>query len=376
MIFLRNFFRFIFKSVKWLFIIIASFILLITIYVLIQTETPESFEKMSSQDKKTFQYLSKIYCVFEKEPEKVWDKNYLFHKEPLILMSKKNERGVHQSIYLINFSKLIDTSKYQKVSFPKEMKLNDVYVTRWFGFFETFKNWLINFSFVNIKNHSVLMFGVNSKQLIDKSVNLPFPYFMPHEAFHEYKQIRNGWLYDNLNKEKQGYSEYINNYPHNKEHYKLLKQEFNLLQNAVDQISNKDRVSKIMNEWINVREKRYTKWPELRKETNSETMEGTAKYIEVKLYEAGVYSVTSLRAKSNPKNRIIYNGQYKFNEIMDIINKKPSLAYILERDLSYDKGATLSLILDVIDPNWKNKIGKLDNGKMPTLYELIKKTIH
>lgn len=374
--FIRAFLLFILKTIKWTIIVLVSSTILFGVYFYFQTETPESFEKMSSQDKKTFKYLSKIYNVFEKNPEKIWDANYQFQKEPLILMSKESERGIHQSIYLINLSSQIDTSKYQKVTFPKEMNLNDVYVTSWFGFNETLFNWYVNFNFIDINGKNVLAFGVNPNQLIDNSVELQFPYFMPHEAFHEYKQVRNGWLYDQI-LEAQGYGESIKNYPHNKEHYDLLTIEYNLLHNAVNQFSDKDALLKTMTEWVKIREQRYSKWPNLRRETNSETMEGTANYIEVKLYEAGVHKYNPLRSKANPNpnDKFTYNGQYQFNEVMDIIKKRPSIAYALERNMSYDKGATIALILDIIDPQWKNKIGKIDGDKMPTLYDIIKKKL-
>lgn len=270
-------------------------------------------------------------------------------------------------------SSIIDTSKYKKVSFPSHLNLNDVYVTRWYGI-EMIIQWFINFNFIDIKNRSVLAFSVNPNQLKDNTPFTVFPYFMPHEAFHEYKQMRDGWLYDNVEL-GEPYGEFIENYPHTNEHYTLLRKEYDLLDDAINQLSNKQQLSETMNKWINIREQRYKKWPNLRHETNSETMEGTAMYVEQKLYEIGIYPIPSWRAINKEENPNIFK-QYKFSDVMNMVDKYPNLASSLERRMSYDKGTALSLILDVLDKNWKNKVGKTQNGKMPTLYDLVKKSVN
>lgn len=367
-----KFIRFVLKIFKWSFILLVSVITLFFIYFLIQTKKPNSYNEMSSQDQKTFTYLSKIYFAFEKNPEKIWDSSYQFQKEPLILLSKKAERGIHQSIYLINMSSMIDTSKYLKVSFPANMNLNDVYVTSWYGI-KILPQWFINFNFIDIDNKSVMAFSVNPNQLNENTPFTIFPYFMPHEAFHEYKQMRDGWLYDSFGTDDI-YGEHIENYPHTKQHYTLLREEYSLLDSAINQLSNKQQLLAIMNKWVQVREQRYKKWPNLRHETNSETMEGTAMYIEQKLFEAGVYPIPSWRAIAKEGNSNLFE-QYKFSQVMDMVDKYPNSASNLERRMSYDKGTALALILDVLDKDWKNKVGKIENKKMPTLYDLVKESV-
>jgi hypothetical protein len=367
-----KFIRFVLKFFKWSFIFLASALALFFIYFLIQTKKPDSYDKMSSQDQKTFTYLSKVYSAFEKNPAQIWDNTYKFQKEPLILLSKKAEKGIHQSIYLINMSSMINTSKYQKVSFPAHMNLDDVYVTSWYGI-KLLPQWFINFNFIDIDDKSVMAFSVNPTQLKEDNPFNTFPYFMPHEAFHEYKQMRDGWLYDNP-EINELYGEHIENYPHTKEHYTLLREEYALLDSAINQLSNKEQLAATMKKWIEIREQRYKKWPNLKHETNSETMEGTAMYIEQKLYEAGIYPISSWRAIANEENPTVFE-QYKFNQVMDMVDKFPGSASNLERRMSYDKGTALALILDVLDKEWKNKVGKVQNKKMPTLYDLVKESV-
>jgi hypothetical protein len=370
------------KTFKWLFIALIFSVIIGICYFYMQTKLPKSFSEMGAYDQKAFTLLSKIYKIDRETPDSLWDNTWQFHKKPLILISKRKERSFfYQSIYLINMSAHKDMKNYEKVDLPKEMGLNDVYVTRWYN-----KNILLNF-FANFyfldpngrfntfdsspTGNEYFAFSIFPNQFDANKVSQVFPYFLPHEAFHLY-QYKHQWQYDK--RDKEPYGEDIDNYPHLPEHYELLKKEYQLLDSvAFKNIDNLDLLKTIMKEWVSVREQRYAKWPQLKKETNSETIEGTATYIEEKLHQSGIHQYSSILAATDDNTGKYLQSLYFSNYLDFATEVNPQ---VLERKLSYDKGAVLGLILDKLDPKWKEKIGKTDNtGTMPTLYDLIKKSL-
>jgi hypothetical protein len=369
---------FITKGLKWTFTGVSVGLVGTSIYFYAQTIAPKSFQEMPEQDKKSFTYLSQIYKVDKSTPNQLWNKSWEFHKKPLVLISKKKEKDFfYQTIYLINMSAHQNMKDYEKVEFPKEMDLEDVYVTRWYNI-NILLNFFANFTFLDPSGrwnlfdetrsgNEFFSFNTYPTQFDTNRVFTVMPYFLVHEAFH-LQQYKEKWLYDKT--DQAPYGEHIDNYPYLPEHYALLKKEYDLLDTAFENLDNTSTLKNTMQQWVEIREQRYAKWPQLKKETNSETIEGTAKYLEEKLHQLGMFPHSPiLAATDDHTGKFLQN--LRFSDFLKFaMEVNPQ---ILERYLAYDKGAVMSLILNELDPLWKEKVGKKDDtGTMPTLYELIK----
>lgn len=81
-----------------------------------------------------------------------------------------------------------------------------------------------------------------------------------HEDFHIY--VQKNWSYD------QNGKDYIDIYPVCKEHFDLLKKEYILLDRGI-KTNDLEQLDLIMRKWVEIRNKRYKKWPQLIGETNS-----------------------------------------------------------------------------------------------------------
>ena len=308
-----------------------------------------TYAELDQTDQALFDALTRQYAAFATKPAQLWTENYRYDKAPLILVRTNRDKGcLWYYIYLINASPYIDTARYQKVAFPGNPYLQDVYTAKSLGS-RSLAYWLpSNFTYTSLSNQEILAFKYFPEMFRMPASYFSFPYFSMHEAFHLYAQ--KGWTYDQ--------EEYINDYPYTPEHFNILKTEYYLYDIAL-RTTDTAALSAIMKDWLMIRNYRYLRWPQLIHETNSEAMEGTARYLE--------YRYSDLTDKNLPflSNK---NGQPStFRIVIDYVTADPSRYHLLCRTLSYDKGAALGFILDRLDSQWKEKINR---GQ--TQYEIIR----
>jgi hypothetical protein len=344
-------------------IVFVLIIFAITVCFVLQVHTPTNFDEMDSNDQEMFTRLYKINKVFDESSQFVWDAEYRPQKEPIALLPKSSKIGFTKCIYLINATPYIDTTKFKKVTFPKEMKLEDVYVAKWYNY-QLFYHWFENFGFIDLDKKRILSYGVMPNLLVN-DCHLAFPTLMVHESFHFYEQSK--WHFEGFDKQNPVAKE-IENYPYNKSHYGLLKKEYALLDLALLQLGNKELLGNTMREWVKIREARYAKWPQLEQETHTETTEGTAFYVEQKVAQLSAASGSKIR---DAKRMNSYQGCTTFSKALDTMIKEDKVSYLIH-NLSYDKGRSLSLILDILSPKWKSELRTRD---MPTLYALVKQNL-
>lgn len=347
--------KFLKKLLKIAAIILIALLVLLLLFILLIKKTPNSeYSQLDVTDKKMFDELTQQYQTFQKSPEQIWASSYHYDKEPLILVRSQKNKSIWRYIYLINASKYIDTKKFKKINFPGNPYLDDVYVTKSLGNL-SLEYWLPStFTYTSLKNREILAFKYYP-ELFDHEKSFPnFIYFSMHEAFH--LNVQQNWTYDK-------YGDRIDNYPYNQENFNLLRKEYELLDRGL-QTKDTAQLNAVMKEWIDIRNQRYKKWPQLLKETNSEAIEGTAKYIEYR-YSALIGEPKQLITDNTGKT-------ISFSQALEGVLKSEKHHYLLERWVSYDKGAALCYILDKLDPLWKNKIEDSPNHKGKTQYEIIK----
>ncbi|MCS3529578.1 hypothetical protein [Chryseobacterium sp. JUb7] len=348
--------KFIKKLLKAIAISLVLLIGSVLLFIILIKKMPEGeYSKLDPTDKKMFDELTLQYKTFHEKPDQIWTSSYHYDQEPLIVIRSQKNKFIWRYIYLINASKYINTKKFKKINFPGNPYLKDVYAATSLGNLSG-EYWFPGaFTYSFLKDKNVLAFKYYP-ELFEKEGSFPdFKYFSMHEAFHIYAQ--KDWTYD-----KEG-KDHITNYPFNKEHFDLLRKEYSLLDKGL-KTSDTTELNMIMKEWVKIRKKRYKKWPQLINETNSEAIEGTARYIE--------YKYSDLIGKTRPFITDNSGKVISFSQGLEMILKDKANYSFLTRTASYDKGAALGYILDKLDPLWKNKIEDSPSHKGLTPYEILK----
>ncbi len=316
------------------------------------------YEKMDTIDKKMFEELSKIYEKFNESSSNLWNNNYKFNEKPLILIRTNREKGiVRKYSYVINVEEFKNSIFSKKVNIPDYLKLPTVYRVNNLNL-NMISTWIpSNFGTVNINTNKVFYFKYNPQMMENPELYFDFSSFLLHESFHTYNQ--KNWIYD----ENDG--EYVENYPVNIENYALMGVEFKLLDKCMES-NNKSEISKYLRQWTLIRNYRYKKWPQLLAETNTEAIEGTARYIEYKYSKLSGGKLTVLANKEAPYHVTFIHA---YNCIADNIAESP--AY-LERPIKYETGAAVCLIMDKLNIEWKKYIEDSREKRGKTQYEILK----
>ncbi len=327
---------------------------LILAYFLLKP-SPDSYSELNPTDQKMFDELTLQYKTFDQSADKLWTSAYQYNKEPLILIRSNKSKYISYYIYLINTSKWVDTKKYKKINFPGNPYLKDVYLAKSLGI-ESVKYLLpAAFRYTTLQNKEMLAFKFYP-ELFDKKIIFPdFNYFSLHEAFHLY--VQKNWIYD-----KDG-GDYIENYPYNKENFDLLRKEYKLLDEGLEATDTK-KLDSIMKQWVEIRDIRFKKWPQLIAEKNSEAIEGTAEYLE--------HRFSDLTAKDKHFNTNEQGKSFTFSQILELIIQNKAYHQNLTKRTSYDKGAALGYILDKLDSSWKQKIEDSPKHRGLTQYDILR----
>ena len=351
------------KSKNKLFIIILSIIVLLVgavlIDIILNKTYKTSYESFDSVDKEMFEELSQIYKQFDKNSDQLWGDKDKLNKMPLILIRTNKDKGIiRKYAYAINVKGIENSIFAEKMDMPSSLNLPTVYRLSKFDI-NMISTWLpSNFGTVDINKENTFYFKYNPKMIENPDLYFDFSSFLIHESFHTYNQ--KDWTYDKND------GEYIENYPVNKENYALMGLEFKLLDKCMEE-KNIEEVKKHLKEWTIVRTYRYKKWPQLIGETNSEAIEGTARYMEYKYSKLTGGKLTVLANKEKPYH-ITFT--HAFNCISNGIGETP---VYLDRPMKYETGAALGLIMDKLNINWKDAIEDSSNKNGETQYEILKK---
>ncbi|MGG7159826.1 hypothetical protein [Clostridium baratii] len=351
------------KSKNKLFIIILSIIVLlagtVVIDIILNKTYKTSYESFDSVDKEMFQELSQIYKQFDKNSDQLWGDKDKLNKMPLILIRTNKDKGIiRKYAYAINLKGIENSIFAEKMDIPSSLNLPTVYRLSKFDI-NMISTWLpSNFGTIDMDKANTFYFKYYPKMIENPDLYFDFSSFLIHESFHTYNQ--KDWTYDKND------GEYIENYPVNKENYALMGLEFKLLDKCMEE-KNTEEVKKYLKEWTIVRTYRYEKWPELIKETNTEAIEGTARYMEYKYSKLTGGKLTVLANKEKPYHVTF---THAFNCISNGIGETP---VYLERPIKYETGAALGLIMDKLNIDWKDDIEDIPNKNGETQYEILKK---
>ncbi|MGG7209663.1 hypothetical protein [Clostridium baratii] len=351
------------KSKNKLFLIILSIIVLlagmVVIDIILNKTYKTSYESFDSVDKEMFQELSQIYKQFDKNSDQLWGDKDKLNKMPLILIRTNKDKGIiRKYAYAINLKGIENSIFAEKMDIPSSLNLPTVYRLSKFDI-NMISTWLpSNFGTLDMDKANTFYFKYYPKMIENPDLYFEFSSFLIHESFHTYNQ--KDWTYDKND------GEYIENYPVNKENYALMGLEFKLLDKCMEE-KNTEEVKKYLKEWTIVRTYRYEKWPELIKETNTEAIEGTARYMEYKYSKLTGGKLTVLANKEKPYHVTF---THAFNCIS---NGRGETPVYLERPIKYETGAALGLIMDKLNINWKGDIEDSPNKNGETQYEILKK---
>lgn len=314
----------------------------------------KDYESLDLFDKTMFKELSKLYKVQKTDSNLVWNNTFNLNKLPLILVRARKDKGMLYSYsYLINVDGASDIFNAKEMNMNKVLGLPKVYKMGKLSLPSVKFLFPSNFGTTTINGQRVFYFKYNDNMISSEDPFWGFPTFMLHEAFHAYKQ--SSWDYDSG-------GDWILDYPFDIEQLSLLGLELNLTDTALTSKTPKD-TQVLLKDIAILRTYRYKRWPQLIDETNSEAIEGTANYVEIKYAEA-----------KNRITRFLLSSQLKKVTFMDIYNQiadgnvSPN---ILERTISYDRGAALCLLMDQSNIPWKLKIDKSKANGGKTQYQII-----
>lgn len=350
------------KSSKALIIILSTIALLVIAIVSdigLNKLYKTKYEEFDSVDKEMFIQLSSIYKQFNENSDKLWSDKYKLNEKPIVLIRTNKDKGIiRKHAYAVNVKGIEKSILAKKMNMPKSLNLPEVYRISKFDTSMILTLIPSNFGTVDINGQSIFYFKYHPKMMENPDLYFDFSSFLLHESFHTYNQ--KDWTYDKND------GEYIENYPVNKENYALMGLEFKLLDKCME-VNNKEEVKKYLKQWTTVRTYRYEKWPQLIAETNTEAIEGTARYIE---YKYSNLTGGKLRVLANKENPHYVTFSHAFNCVADGIAQSPSY---LERPIKYETGSALGLIMDKVNINWKEEIEDSKEKNGDTQYEILNK---
>lgn len=324
----------------------------------IKSLPPASAAELDATDREVFESLTEQYRAFADNPADLWTVDYRYDTEPLILIrADSTKSSIWHYVYVINASAITDVSGMQKIDFPGNPLLDDVYATKTLGA-ASLEYWQpLTFTTTTLGDTPVLAMKYAPGELdggADKTLALPT--FALHEAFHINAQQE--WTYDRGEDVAR-----ILDFPSDEAQMDLLRTEFSIL-DALTGTTDPDVVRPIARDLLAVRAARYERWPALREQDNTEAIEGTAQYLERRVSEVTGGPIGILTSAAGTPAT--------FTDVLGWIEEDPSRRVLLERSVYYETGAQLGSALDVVAPGWKTDIEPLPVGKRHTPHAALK----
>lgn len=318
----------------------------------IKSLPPASAEALDATDRELFAELTEQYRAFAERPADLWTADYRYDTEPLIFIRADSTRSsLWHYAYVINASNITDVSGMQKIDFPGNPLLSDVYATKTLGT-ASLEYWQpLAFTTTTLGDTPVLAMKYAPGELDggdDKTQAVST--FALHEAFHINAQ--QAWDYD-----RGPEGDRIFDFPTDDAQMSLLRTEFRILDALTGQ-TDPSIVASRARDLLAIRAARYERWPALRVQDNTEAIEGTAVYLQRRMSDLTGGPIGILTNKAGASST--------FTDVLAWVEEDPSRRELLERSLYYETGAQLGYALDVVAPEWKKQIEPPPAGERRT----------
>jgi hypothetical protein len=323
-----------------------------TVWFGIKSLPPTTAAALDATDRELFTELTTQYRAFADNPADLWTADYRYDTEPLILIrADSTTSSIWHYVYVINASTITDVSGMQKIDFPGNPLLDDVYATKTLGV-ASLEYWQpFTFTTTTLGDTPVLAMKYAPDELDggdDKTLALPT--FALHEAFHI--NVQQDWTYD-----RGPDGDRIFDYPSDPAQMDLLRTEFRIL-DALTGKTDRAAVEPIARDLLAIRAARYERWPAVRVQDDTEAIEGTARYLERRVSDVTGGPIGILTNKAGASST--------FTDVMAWIDDDSSRRALLERTIYYETGAQLGYALDVVAPGWKTDIEPAPTGERRT----------
>lgn len=344
---------------KKIFIIIGGIILILLFGVLGIVIKNKCFsleyQQLNSTDKKMLAEYNQLYE--EMQTKDLWTDFHLADK-PILAVSKDSF-----DTYLVNPKAFHNNLFSQKITMPKEFKLQSVYRIAPIvpQVLKIRLDILSNFNTIDNKysvyGNDVYYVKYNNKESFEKlNTSSHFTPFLAHEAFHYYMQ--NEWKIM-----EKSENELTDN------DIALLKEQYQILDDINTELESQKSHEKLISyakQYIDVVSKRIESNREyVIPELSHETAEGTAQYLTIKTsklvgYDYGIMyfdNVTNVPLSDVFKQ--IESGNFSVNYLYD--------------QMPYQSGAALCLLFDELDiPDWQKKLNSQTLEHPINLYDILK----
>jgi hypothetical protein len=298
------------------------------------------FAELDEVDATMLRQLSAQFDAAATRPDAVWTNEWRFDERPLVLLRTSGDKASQWThAFLVNMSAHVDTRGMRPVDDSDLPRLGDVVVSRTYGLGDLDKHLPANFTFEDVAGQPVLVMKYHDALLRGEapSIAYDFPTFLVHEEFHTSAQ--RAWTYP------EGEAPYIDGYPTSDEHLDLLRAELAVL-DAAGAESSPARLAELARDLVALRLERERRWPQLVPQNSLEKMEGTATYVE--------RAAARIRGEAAEPTSMV--------AALDQLREQGALGG-LDRDVFYDSGARLGVVLDVLAPGWKARMA--DEGATP-----------
>lgn len=319
------------------------------------------YSSLNDMDKNMIKQLSQVYKTYDNNSKDIWKEGYNFNNIPLVLTPVNKDRGMlHAYSYVVGVDKLENSIFSKKIEVPKEMNLPPIYRVSFLSPY-LLKTWMpVNFLFSEIGNQHVTLFKYNPLNAKTMNTEKSFKYFLMHEVFHEYRQVHLWKNVDNL-------SSNIFIDKRNKDQYQLLLLEFSILDKA-NEISNRDELINVLNDYVTVREHRYDKFPDMKQEKQVETLEGCAQYVEY-IYASLVGD--TVKPPFTVDGKVLGFKDVFTKETLDNFVKGSGLNGFMDKNLYYYVGSLEGVLLNKLHINWKDRV---ESNEL--IYDVMKEEIY
>ncbi|HAP5652790.1 TPA: hypothetical protein IU076_002797 [Enterococcus faecalis] len=345
-------------KVKILVFFFSILLLLFGAELLFNKNLNSNFNDLSNPDKSILKEYN-LYCSAKHD---VWVNFNL--KKRSILAINDSPLG---DMYLITNKKNVNNIYTKKIDLPKNFNITVYRISKLSPVYIRYKLTSGNFSTTgkkyrvgNINDVFYVKYPNDMKKIQQKRSSKHFVPFLVHESFHYYMQ--RDW--QNVSIRGQTYSDKELDFL-NKEYILLdkIKQELN------SSTPNKENLINLSQKYISIIEQRGHNFSleKLIEEQMTETIEGTAQYVQIKAAKIINYDYDIL---------YFLNKTISFSEVIPDIKKQIVNQSIIGSDIVYSSGALLCNLLDFFEvADWQETLNKQTTKDPVTLYSLLKKFI-
>ena len=315
--------------------------------------------------------LAELNTVMSTDTSNTLWKNYDIAKKTILALN-----GRFGKAYLINPSKEIHSIFAKEIQMPKGYSIK---VYRISPMAPPLLQFIAAANF-NTAHHSYPVYGnpVYFTKYDDDSVTLKhnsghYMNLLIHEAFHYYMQ--NNWSDSgrfNTDALKGKNLQLLG------EQYQVLQKIYNALIPAHAQDSRPDKASllELAREYVSVTDKRFQADAKyMKEETQAETEEGTATYVEINAAKLIGYDYEIMQFADKTDDAKV--NTLPFDSIAPTLQDNPGNSSIISTNIVYHSGALLCRLLDALEvPDWQVRLNQQTKEAPVTLYQILSDYVH